>query len=282
MKASIALLALPLAAGAATCAPAQAVFKTGNDALDALVLDITGGRRDAAIARISSIESLSGKRTLATTPSEFVDRLIGCRPEGKAKPYGFDSMKMIEITWSCPGVRYRTIFDPNWARPYITVGEFEDQAAYEARRSSLVPPPAPPPPAPPAPPGSRPAEPALSDADKIALLRTVLGTLVSGDPGAARAMITPDARITFGRRDPIAKVTIAELDGTGPDAFVAQARAAIAKLGKPVSIDCDAASCRFAFAGADRILIALAGDRRGKLSYVQFFYAMRGASQPGS
>ena len=272
MRASICLLAVPVAVGvAASLAAQQAPYKSGDDALDALILDISSGHRDAAIARISSIESISGKRTLATTPTEFVDRLLGCHPTGEAKDIGFDKTKLIQVVWVCAGASYYTVFDPGYTKPYITVGEFEDQAVRNARLASRVAPPAPPPPGPP-----RPPEPQLSDADRAALVKTALSSLLSGKFGAVRASMAADARVTLGRRDPFAKVTVIEQDSTGADAFATVSRAAIARLGKPVSLDCDTYGCRFKFAKGDRILVAIVGVRRDKISYVQFIYGIRG------
>lgn len=265
-----------MAVGVAAPAMAQQVaFKSGEDRLDALINDISAGRRAAAVAHISSIESMSGKRTLATTPSQFVDRLLGCRPDGKAEDIGFEHTKLIKVIWSCPGARYLTVFDPQYAAPYITVGEFEDEAVRKARLALPLAPPAPPLLAPPLLAPTRTAEPQMSDTDRAALISTALSTLVSGDFDRARPIVAPNARITFGRRDPVAKVTVVELDGTGADAFVEQGRSAIVKLGKPISVDCDPNSCHFAFEKKDRILIAIVGAHGSKITYVQFLYVIR-------
>ena len=274
MKASIALSAAMLASITACAMAQQSAYKSGDAQLDALIADISGGRRDAAIARISSIESMSGKRTLATTPSQFVDRLLGCRPDGTAKDIGFDKTKLIQIVWACPSARYYTVFDPDYAKPYITVGEFEDEAVRKTRLAQRAAPPAP------APPSFAPrtATPPMTGAESAALLRTTFSMLLTGNFSQAPALVAPDARITFGRRDPAAKVTVVELDGTGPDAFVEQSRRAIAKLGTPVSADCDNFSCRFTYVKRDRILIILAGVRGGKLISAQFLYAFRGSA----
>lgn len=275
MRVAVALIAI-LAGMLAESACAQNVsFKSGDDRLDALVADISAGKRDGAIARISSIESLSGERSLATTPSQFVDRLSGCRPDGQAKDVGFGNMKMIQVVWACSSARYVTVFDTQYAKPYITVGNFEDEAVWKARLAGpRVAPPMPP--LMPYKPG--PPEPVMSDADNIALMKSAFSTLMTGDYGKARDLISSSARITFGRRDPVARVTIVELEGVGPDAFVEQGKRAVAKMGKPVTIDCVTNSCRFAFSSKDRILIVIAGVTRGKISNIQYLYAFRGGT----
>jgi hypothetical protein len=134
-------LALAAALTAATaCAQQPPPARTGHDRIDAFVADLAAGRREAAIAKISSMESASGLPNAAATPTEFVDKLLQCSYVSvRRQTMG---LTMYDITWRCPDGDYRSLIDPDWRPPRLTVGQFDSVAAFEGRRRT---PPAPPP-----------------------------------------------------------------------------------------------------------------------------------------
>ena len=143
MKLLAATAALAVASGcSATPAPAAA---TGNAAVDAFVGDIMARRRDSALARIGTMESLTGLPNAAATPEQFVEKLLQCSYVSVAER-GFGATKMYDLTWRCPDGDYRSLIDPDWRAPRLTVGQFQS-AATLADWSRMGPaPPAPPPP----------------------------------------------------------------------------------------------------------------------------------------
>ena len=51
-------------------------------------------------------------------------------------------------------------------------------------------------------------------------------------------LVGPRTRVTFGRRDVAARVTVTESDDEGPDAFAAQFATALERVGRVASVDC--------------------------------------------
>jgi hypothetical protein len=119
--------------------------RTGHARIDAFIDDLAAGRREAALAWISSMESASGLPNAAATPAAFVDKLLHC---------SYVSVRQItigaimyDISWRCPDGDYRSLIDPNWRPPRLTVGQFDSVAALdERRRNPRIPSPPPPPP----------------------------------------------------------------------------------------------------------------------------------------
>lgn len=113
---------------------------TGHARIDAFIADIAAGRREAALAWISGMESASGLPNAVATPTEFVDKLLQC---------SYVSVRammdnMVYITWRCPDGDYRSLIDPDWRPPRLTVGQFDSVAALDERRYPAPPPPPPP------------------------------------------------------------------------------------------------------------------------------------------
>ena len=117
--------------------------RIGHDRIDAFIADLAAGRREAAIARISSMESVSGLHNAVANPTEFVDKLLRCAFVS-ARPISLGT-GMYDLTWRCPDGDYRSLIDPDWRPPRLTVGQFDSAAALDERRRNLRPPPPPPP-----------------------------------------------------------------------------------------------------------------------------------------
>lgn len=224
-----ALLAFMLIGVSAVSARADATpGATGDAAVDALVDDIFEGRRDAAVARISSIESITGLPRLVTTPAEFVDRLLNCSPRATDKVVA----GMPTVDWTCADGPYRTAFDSTSSAPYLIVAEFADPARIEMLARPLV---APPPPI--AAPPSPSAQPANVGPSSTAM-HLLLEALHKRNAKSFAGLVGPETRVTFGRRDAAAGVTVAESDDVGPAAFAAQFATALDRVGPVASVDC--------------------------------------------
>lgn len=121
------MAALWLVAAALAAAPPP----TGDAAVDAFVADLAAGRRDAALARILEMNSLSGRPNAVALAGEFVDKLLRCTfVSAQTSRY---SNAMYEVTWRCPDGDYYALLDPTHRPPRLVVGEFES-AAVRARR----------------------------------------------------------------------------------------------------------------------------------------------------
>ena len=112
---------------------------TGDSAIDAFVADLAAGRRDAALARVYEMNSLSGRPNAVALANEFVDKLLECTfVSSETRNIGGD---MYDLRWRCPDGDYFSLLDPNWRRPRVTVGEFVSGATREERRRNRGAPP---------------------------------------------------------------------------------------------------------------------------------------------
>jgi hypothetical protein len=121
--------------------------RTGHARVDAFIDDLAAGRREAALAWISSMESASGQPNAAATPAAFVDKLLHCSYVSVRQMTGGSTM--YDITWRCPDGDYRSLIDPDWRPPRLTVGQFDSVAVLDRWRYAAPPPPPPPPRTPP-------------------------------------------------------------------------------------------------------------------------------------
>jgi|GEM_PF-3435818 len=178
-----------LAAALAAATPA-----TGNASVDAFVADLAGGRRDAAIARIYEMNSLSGQPNAVALASEFVDKLMRCTLlSSEASTFHGE---MVELRWRCRDGEYHALLDPGYRPPRIVVGEFISAETREARRrnrSMSVPSPP-----------SLSAGPPMSDDEKVQMVTDYLDGIQPGG-SALRANFT--FRLHF-------------MDRRQPDAFI--------------------------------------------------------------
>jgi len=156
-----------------------------------------------------------------------VDRLLGCTPRSADKAIA----TMPTVDWTCADGTYRTAFDSKYSAPYLVVGEFADPARVEMlARPRIAPPPVFAPPAPP-PPGA-----ATGPAKKA--LEQLGEALRDGKADAFARLLGPTSHVSFGRRDPVARVTLVELDGQGGDAFRTQVATARDRVGRIASVEC--------------------------------------------
>ena len=266
---AIAAIAALLSVATPIAARADGVPASGNAQVDALVGDIQRGNRDAAIGRISEIDTLSGTSRLASTATEFVDRLLRCTAVS-VKPTAMQSM--VNITWNCPSGKYVSAIDWEFNKPYLIVAEFQDEATMEAaRRRPLT---MPPPPLITGP--TKKVAPLTAD---LAVLNAFASSVVDGSYTAKSNLVSPRARVSLGYRDVAAHVTVVELDGNGPAALIAQTQGAYERTGHPVAVSCEAKEylgfCRFSFKSPDSLLIAMVSTRDGEISSLQYIYMTR-------
>jgi hypothetical protein len=120
---------------------------TGHARIDAFIAELAAGRRGAALAWISSMESVSGLPNAVATPAAFVDKLLGCSYVSVRQVA--IGTTMYDITWRCPDGDYRSLIDPDWRPPRLAVGQFESAAVLDERRRDTRIPSPPPPPLPP-------------------------------------------------------------------------------------------------------------------------------------
>jgi hypothetical protein len=180
-----------LAAALAAATPA-----TGNAPVDAFVADLAGGRRDAAIARIYEMNSLSGQPNAVALASEFVDKLMRCTLLS-SQSSRFHA-EMVELQWRCRDGDYHALLDPGYRPPRIVVAEFISAETREARRRNrAMSPPMPMPPSPN-------AGPPMSDDEMV---RIVTGFLDGIGPGGSAVRASVTFRLHF-------------MDRRQPDAFI--------------------------------------------------------------
>ena len=111
---------------------AAATPQTGNPHVDAFVADLAAGRRDAALARIWEMNSLSGRPNAVAFADEFVDKLLRCSAISvEARNLGGP---LYDIQWRCPDGNYFSLLDGDFHPPRIVVGEFVAAGEREARR----------------------------------------------------------------------------------------------------------------------------------------------------
>ena len=131
---TLALLSTP------ACASEPAPPETGHPGVDAFIADIAADRREQAIARISSIESLTGSPNAAETPIEFVDKLMSCSfSSSSERRLGQTGPVMYNTTWHCPDGEYWAFIDPDYRAPQLTVGQFVSTATRNQWRTAAPP-----------------------------------------------------------------------------------------------------------------------------------------------
>ena len=118
---------------------AALAVQTGDAKIDGFIADITAGRREAALARVFEMNSLTGRPNAVATSAEFVDKLLSCTYIS-AEPRNIGGV-MYDLRWRCPDDEYYSLLDANWRPPQIVVGQFVSAKTREERRSN---PPAPP------------------------------------------------------------------------------------------------------------------------------------------
>jgi hypothetical protein len=125
--------------------------QTGNASVDGFVADLAAGRRDAALARILEMNSLSSRPNAVALADEFVDKLLHCTlVSWETRRYG---APMYDLRWRCGDGDYFSLLDADYRPPRMVVAEFVSAAERERRRREpiSVPPVPVPGPAPPQP-----------------------------------------------------------------------------------------------------------------------------------
>ena len=116
--------------------------QTGSAAVDDFIADIAADRRNAALARIYEMNSLTGEPNAVAFADEFVDKLLQCT--FVSSQTSSIVVEMYDLRWRCPDGDYYSLLDPTWRPPQLVVGEFVSVAAREERRrSAMLAPPAP-------------------------------------------------------------------------------------------------------------------------------------------
>jgi hypothetical protein len=231
---------------------------TGNKAVDHLIKDLQRERREQAIARVSEVTTTTGKTQLVRTPTQFVDRLIGCEFLGdKTKLVG----KGIYLTeWSCGTSKYWAYLDNYRGGPYIEV-ELDD----ENTRRQATPAPAP----------------ARRDGDKhsapsLEFINAIADSLLSKEYKSVRTWMKEQAIVSIRRRDRSKNVVVVESEGTGKGAISPIAAALLERLGQPVSYQCEqdeyGGSCRFHFDRPGVELNCVIGAYNGAINFIQFVW----------
>lgn len=115
---------------------------TGQAQIDALVTDLAAGRRDAALARLYGITTITGNPNAVPTVGALVDKLMTCTFLSGA-PFGRRDFLLYRVLWRCPEGDYEALIDAEGFPPRLLIGQFQRAGAAEQMRST--PPPAPPP-----------------------------------------------------------------------------------------------------------------------------------------
>jgi len=113
----------------------------GHAQVDALVADLTARRRDAALARLYGITTLTGSANAVPSVQAFVDKLMTCTFLSGA-PFGRRDFLLYRVLWRCPDGNYEALLDAEGFPPRLLIGQF--QRAGTAERMRSTPPPAPP------------------------------------------------------------------------------------------------------------------------------------------
>lgn len=109
--------------------------QTGNADLDAFLADVAAGRRDAALARILEMNSISGRPNAVALADEFVDKLLHCTfVSFQVRDF---AGAIYDLMWRCPDGDYYSLLDPNYRPPRIVVGEFVSAAERDRRRRTI-------------------------------------------------------------------------------------------------------------------------------------------------
>lgn len=150
--------------------------QTGNAEVDAFVGDVAAGRRDAAIARILELNSISGRPNAVALVSEFVDKLLRCTfVSSETRDFGGS---MYDVRWHCPDGDYFSLLDGDYRPHRLVVGEFVSAETREQRRRTPMPPPMP----------TVANGPRLSDGEKMRIVITYLDDIRPGGAGTSAAI----------------------------------------------------------------------------------------------
>jgi hypothetical protein len=259
----------------------QAPQQLDTALFQALLADLQAGNRQAAINRISGVETLTGQPMLVSNRGQFVDRLLGCAGRLSNPQISRSGLSLIEAEWQCSGgtitARLATMANVR----YITVVDMADQAERDRRAAQPVTTVAMAPPAPPAV-NRTPAQVAAAEAQAQALAReqrTVLDAFASwveaGSIDGLGDYLLPNARFSYGFRDPFNNVNVNDLQGRGLAAGQEAVAAATAALGYPMAHSCETGQfnvCRWTYAGNARGLLALVFFQGNKIANVQLIY----------
>jgi hypothetical protein len=112
---------------------------TGSAPVDAFIADLRAGRREAAIARVLEMNSLTGEPNAVATKEELVDKLLRCRYVSVDTRHG---PSLYDVRWRCADGDYYSVLDPDLRPPQLIVFEFLTASAREEQlRHAMAPPP---------------------------------------------------------------------------------------------------------------------------------------------
>lgn len=253
--------------------------------VEGFLAEIRAGDLKQAEARISRIESLSGKSDdiLPLSRAELVSLLATCNVV-EHKVSGSIRFRMEKLSLTCPGDKLEVslISEADPTNPYVNVVGIRNAEKTAAAMANppvlLIPPPAPLA-------GPR----ALTESQKAEIKRLELAqvsirdafgkAVLTGDLDQLAHYVTPQTRIVYQTRDPFFDTDLVEISGHGMD--VAQQVFARAKsdLGKLRSVECekdDAPNaphiCRWKMKEMGKGMFAFLHFRQDTLSAVQVFY----------
>ena len=253
--------------------------------LQALLVDLAAGNKDAAAGRIDVVESLSGGPRIVTNQREFVDRMLGCTVTEVTEGSLGDDFRLFRTVMRCKDGDYKVVFGHEAGSPYVSIAEFQDPATI-ADLAANPPLPSIPPPAPPVLVERR-AESAEERASREQMEQdrqdracAALGqAMLDGDAARLSAMGIDRSRYVFGFHDPFASTLVVEQDGNGPDAAQAMIDAAREATGVPETYECVQENIgllvRWTFEPADRMLIAMPNLSGSVVTNVVTRYATR-------
>lgn len=234
------------------------VVKTGQRAVDLLIADLAERRRDQAIARISDVTTVAGRTQIVRTPTQFVDRLLGCIPiKNSTSSLGRDNYR---VEWLCSGKKYFADFDAAHEKPYITVILEDEVTAKEPVYA-------------PAPPASGPDRHLPPTRDLIDL---IAGSVLAGDYDVVRAMMSARTIVSVARLDKSRNVLVYESEELGPSAILPMVAESFEHVGKPVSFECSqeryGATCEFRLPRPGVALTCWIGAYNGRLNAIRFVW----------
>ena len=235
-----------------------------------LIEDLEAGNSEAAVARIRSIETLTGRPRLVTTSRQFVERMRGCKlvsRNGSGEP----TFKIERTEWACTDGAYEVAFVGEPGTSYVTVAEFSDPTRVAERKARpAVAPPAPMIMAPP----TREQQ-AAQESEQARILEAFGLAVGKGDLANMAAYIAPTTRFALGYRDVANSTTVIEMDGDGIEEGQRQIDWLAETFGQPTSTNCGregvVARCLLRFAKPGSVLI-FPGIWKGKVLNVQFLY----------
>lgn len=269
------------AAGLPTLVVAQEAPAASTVLFDALIADLAAGNRQAAINRISSVESITDLPMPVTNRIQFVDRVLGC-PAQVVRQSTLAGTPLLDVEWRCATGKITARLGSVVSPRYIEVIDVADEAEL-ARRATQRMLPSVPPPAPPARTAVSPEQAAAAQerarqlaAQQAQVLSNLGAAVQAGALDGVADSLTAGTQFTYGYRDPFNSVNINDLQGSGIGAGREQLAAAIAQLGTPIDHSCEPGRinvCRWSFAGGDRSLLALIFFRGGsRIANVQWLY----------